>query len=820
MQIFKSFLEMKCPGCTWCTFILTAFSLYCYRNIFLQSEICFKLPPIDLVSALNNFDIFVAQPSTERFDLYVNLAKTFDAYKDDYLQHYENYLLMVNDYLILGESQIGLKYYAYKYYINEDYKNQDTFVLGSPIVEFNQNFYNDVENGRNREINLINKHYHTFGISSNKKNAELFFNNYIFPLYKSQGEWKEIEMAQKLSSILNHWILVKTLQIICFICSLVLLPLAFLCFTIESYKPVLLFYKPLAYFIFILYSLDLLSIIILTFVCICVTLTTYQSNMNYEGLHNTSFNVLQFSFILIIVYLSVCWMSKFYNLYNPEKLKEEELADQNDSLQNHIKTLMMMPIQNESSIDIEKNSGKSTIEKNPNLESNIPIENPYEVVKTLKDEIVDSKVSNKIKTESRRVSSFNPIVQSIRRLITPNKPMTESHKSDATAKLLETRNKPTTEIDKDFKSNIVTASTNDMSISEDMIINANLINTGFTYTQHLNPDSEENHQTGRKSTLDSTKLYSKHAFSSDQPIDVVSVVSQHQPNELLYSNASDMSSYLDSSLINDTINGFVHNSSLVSNTKGSISRSLSDKRSGFYQHAGYSVNTPKHGSYNRSSSNKTSSLGSGFGNDQQTTAESKTLKRASTLDKHFHFHVEEDTDIDINNDFDWEKRFGFSSGKSAKTIQVGNSMNCKTNTSANSSRKSSKIRNKTSANTVFSDKFYNSSDKEIKDNNNKSIHETKMQHGNRSKSQREFLLSSTDTSQNSIEIEDVKSSISNKTASHSEKKHMSTNKHSNTLNNIKSMGTSDVESTFSLDRIVAEQTNGYDRKRINGNGHI
>lgn len=332
MIYFANFLSFS--SCFWFIFILATFSFYTYNNIFLQAEIGFKLPAVNLVSALNNFDTFVTVPYTERFDLYVNLAKTFDAYKTDYLQHYNDYLLLLNTYLVLDESQIGLKYYAYKHYLNKSYKEDDTFVLKSPLVEFSQNFYSSEANGTDRELNLMNKHYHPFSFKNNKLKSEKFFNNYIFPLYNSQSSWRELEVATSMAKILNHWTLIRRLQIGIFCCSLIMNAVATLIFFINRSSNKTLF-KPNYVFPFL--SLFLLTyVIVLIMICtsLFVKIVEYNLNMNFEGLHNITFIAFELAWILLIGYFSICWFANFKSSRHQHQIMEKE-----DSLQAHLAEL-------------------------------------------------------------------------------------------------------------------------------------------------------------------------------------------------------------------------------------------------------------------------------------------------------------------------------------------------------------------------------------------------------------------------------------------------------------------------------------------------
>jgi hypothetical protein len=347
MHFLDSLAHNRFPSIHWCVLLMATFSFYTYRNIFLQSEIGYKLPPVNLVAALNSFDIFAATPSTERFDLYVNLAKTFEAYKEDYLEHYNDYLLMLNSYLVLDESQIALKYYAYKYYLNEAYMEKDNFVLGSPIIEFNENFLSPVEFSTDKELNLVNKDYHLFGVKDNKNNCETFFNNYIYPLYRSQSNWKEVEIAKQMSTIINHWTLLKRLQIACFFCSISLVAVFLICVTIANVRPILLYKHALGYCLISLLALVFMSMVVLSIASFSVAIVTYKTNMNFQGLHNTSFNVIQIMLLTILGYLAFSWIARFIVDQNQQTATDRELQE-SESLQEYLATLMKIPAEKEN----------------------------------------------------------------------------------------------------------------------------------------------------------------------------------------------------------------------------------------------------------------------------------------------------------------------------------------------------------------------------------------------------------------------------------------------------------------------------------------
>lgn len=355
MKVSRCVLKMQDTSYFGCIFLLSLFSFYCFKNIFLQAELKFRLPTVNLVLALNNADTFVDKPSVERFDLYANLAKTFEAYKDDYLEHYNNYLILLAPYLTLDDSQIALKYRAYKHYTTEEYKNHDSFMVRSPMIEFNQKFYAPAHSSEGQEVDSSAKFHHLFGMNDDIANCEAFVNNYIFPLYKSQTNSKEKEITTAMSSILNSWSLTRKLQLICFINSLMLTFIALICFCISILKPQLLFHHSIAYLFLTIFSTIYISMVILIFMCICTTMISFTSDMNLESLNSTSYNILQLLWLLTIGYFTFCWIIQFINKKNPNTLPHD---DENDMMIQQLNDILKITSQ---SGDNEKTNGSKLL---------------------------------------------------------------------------------------------------------------------------------------------------------------------------------------------------------------------------------------------------------------------------------------------------------------------------------------------------------------------------------------------------------------------------------------------------------------------------
>lgn len=636
MKFPEYLLQKKFPSYAWCVFLLSTFSFYCYRNIFLQSEIGFKLPTINLVSALNHFDVFVVLPSTERFDLYVNLAKTFEAYKEDYLEHYKDYILLLNSYLILGESQIALKYYAYKYYLNDEYKETDSFVLGSPIVEFNQNFNNPVELSTNREHNLINKHYHNFGIKNNKESCEMFFNDYIFPLYKSQSSWKEVEVAKAMSTILNQWTLAKRLQIVCFIGSLILIALSLLCFTLSKTKPNILMKSVWGYVLVISYFLVFAVMLVLTFVCLSITIVTYRSNLNFKGLHNTSFNVLQLAWLCFIGYISLSWVVNF-KIKNDALDREKELDNENDSLKGQLLALLKTSLSSQDSTSVLDTSKK------------------------------DAQTGGVKDLLNSGFNAVRPILTTVKRLMTPGKELLDDDKtgnpSGSNSITVESYNGPTME---------------DIERIIQYTNNQSNLNTAAADLNEL-PAATKEIPIDQPITTETKKNLSKEPFTNFKALNVVSAISTSHP---------DCSPFTKSSATGSPDYKFD-----VRSSKESISKSLEEKRAGFYQHAGYLLSTKSDGESFISEKPPRSELSSKLYYKKSSRS---PLTRSSINSGHIHYELNtKSEDVNINSgttatpdtNIEWEKKFGLSSAKSnAETVQVTPSGETRSHHSAMSSK--------------------------------------------------------------------------------------------------------------------------------------
>lgn len=636
MKFPEYLLQKKFPSYAWCVFLLSTFSFYCYRNIFLQSEIGFKLPTINLVSALNHFDVFVVLPSTERFDLYVNLAKTFEAYKEDYLEHYKDYILLLNSYLILGESQIALKYYAYKYYLNDEYKETDSFVLGSPIVEFNQNFNNPVELSTNREHNLINKHYHNFGIKNNKESCEMFFNDYIFPLYKSQSSWKEVEVAKAMSTILNQWTLAKRLQIVCFIGSLILIALSLLCFTLSKTKPNILMKSVWGYVLVISYFLVFAVMLVLTFVCLSITIVTYRSNLNFKGLHNTSFNVLQLAWLCFIGYISLSWVVNF-KIKNDALDREKELDNENDSLKGQLLALLKTSLSSQDSTSVLDTSKK------------------------------DAQTGGVKDLLNSGFNAVRPILTTVKRLMTPGKELLDDDKtgnpSGSNSITVESYNGPTME---------------DIERIIQYTNNQSNLNTAAADLNEL-PAATKEIPIDQPITTETKKNLSKEPFTNFKALNVVSAISTSHP---------DCSPFTKSSATGSPDYKFD-----VRSSKESISKSLEEKRAGFYQHAGYLLSTKSDGESFISEKPPRSELSSKLYYKKSSRS---PLTRSSINSGNIHYELNtKSEDVNINSgttatpdtNIEWEKKFGLSSAKSnAETVQVTPSGETRSHHSAMSSK--------------------------------------------------------------------------------------------------------------------------------------
>lgn len=636
MKFPEYLLQKKFPSYAWCVFLLSTFSFYCYRNIFLQSEIGFKLPTINLVSALNHFDVFVVLPSTERFDLYVNLAKTFEAYKEDYLEHYKDYILLLNSYLILGESQIALKYYAYKYYLNDEYKETDSFVLGSPIVEFNQNFNNPVELSTNREHNLINKHYHNFGIKNNKESCEMFFNDYIFPLYKSQSSWKEVEVAKAMSTILNQWTLAKRLQIVCFIGSLILIALSLLCFTLSKTKPNILMKSVWGYVLVISYFLVFAVMLVLTFVCLSITIVTYRSNLNFKGLHNTSFNVLQLAWLCFIGYISLSWVVNF-KIKNDALDREKELDNENDSLKGQLLALLKTSLSSQDSTSVLDTSKK------------------------------DAQTGGVKDLLNSGFNAVRPILTTVKRLMTPGKELLDDDKtgnpSGSNSITVESYNGPTME---------------DIERIIQYTNNQSNLNTAAADLNEL-PAATKEIPIDQPITTETKKNLSKEPFTNFKALNVVSAISTSHP---------DCSPFTKSSATGSPDYKFD-----VRSSKESISKSLEEKRAGFYQHAGFLLSTKSDGESFISEKPPRSELSSKLYYKKSSRS---PLTRSSINSGNIHYELNtKSEDVNINSgttatpdtNIEWEKKFGLSSAKSnAETVQVTPSGETRSHHSAMSSK--------------------------------------------------------------------------------------------------------------------------------------
>lgn len=636
MKFPEYLLQKKFPSYAWCVFLLSTFSFYCYRNIFLQSEIGFKLPTINLVSALNHFDVFVVLPSTERFDLYVNLAKTFEAYKEDYLEHYKDYILLLNSYLILGESQIALKYYAYKYYLNDEYKETDSFVLGSPIVEFNQNFNNPVELSTNREHNLINKHYHNFGIKNNKESCEMFFNDYIFPLYKSQSSWKEVEVAKAMSTILNQWTLAKRLQIVCFIGSLILIALSLLCFTLSKTKPNILMKSVWGYVLVISYFLVFAVMLVLTFVCLSITIVTYRSNLNFKGLHNTSFNVLQLAWLCFIGYISLSWVVNF-KIKNDALDREKELDNENDSLKGQLLALLKTSLSSQDSTSVLDTSKK------------------------------DAQTGGVKDLLNSGFNAVRPILTTVKRLMTPGKELLDDDKtgnpSGSNSITVESYNGPTME---------------DIERIIQYTNNQSNLNTAAADLNEV-PAATKEIPIDQPITTETKKNLSKEPFTNFKALNVVSAISTSHP---------DCSPFTKSSATGSPDYKFD-----VRSSKESISKSLEEKRAGFYQHAGYLLSTKSDGESFISEKPPRSELSSKLYYKKSSRS---PLTRSSINSGNIHYELNtKSEDVNINSgttatpdtNIEWEKKFGLSSAKSnAETVQVTPSGETRSHHSAMSSK--------------------------------------------------------------------------------------------------------------------------------------
>lgn len=636
MKFPEYLLQKKFPSYAWCVFLLSTFSFYCYRNIFLQSEIGFKLPTINLVSALNHFDVFVVLPSTERFDLYVNLAKTFEAYKEDYLEHYKDYILLLNSYLILGESQIALKYYAYKYYLNDEYKETDSFVLGSPIVEFNQNFNNPVELSTNREHNLINKHYHNFGIKNNKESCEMFFNDYIFPLYKSQSSWKEVEVAKAMSTILNQWTLAKRLQIVCFIGSLILIALSLLCFTLSKTKPNILMKSVWGYVLVISYFLVFAVMLVLTFVCLSITIVTYRSNLNFKGLHNTSFNVLQLAWLCFIGYISLSWVVNF-KIKNDALDREKELDNENDSLKGQLLALLKTSLSSQDSTSVLDTSKK------------------------------DAQTGGVKDLLNSGFNAVRPILTTVKRLMTPGKELLDDDKtgnpSGSNSITVESYNGPTME---------------DIERIIQYTNNQSNLNTAAADLNEV-PAATKEIPIDQPITTETKKNLSKEPFTNFKALNVVSAISTSHP---------DCSPFTKSSATGSPDYKFD-----VRSSKESISKSLEEKRAGFYQHAGFLLSTKSDGESFISEKPPRSELSSKLYYKKSSRS---PLTRSSINSGHIHYELNtKSEDVNINSgttatpdtNIEWEKKFGLSSAKSnAETVQVTPSGETRSHHSAMSSK--------------------------------------------------------------------------------------------------------------------------------------
>lgn len=636
MKFPEYLLQKKFPSYAWCVFLLSTFSFYCYRNIFLQSEIGFKLPTINLVSALNHFDVFVVLPSTERFDLYVNLAKTFEAYKEDYLEHYKDYILLLNSYLILGESQIALKYYAYKYYLNDEYKETDSFVLGSPIVEFNQNFNNPVELSTNREHNLINKHYHNFGIKNNKESCEMFFNDYIFPLYKSQSSWKEVEVAKAMSTILNQWTLAKRLQIVCFIGSLILIALSLLCFTLSKTKPNILMKSVWGYVLVISYFLVFAVMLVLTFVCLSITIVTYRSNLNFKGLHNTSFNVLQLAWLCFIGYISLSWVVNF-KIKNDALDREKELDNENDSLKGQLLALLKTSLSSQDSTSVLDTSKK------------------------------DAQTGGVKDLLNSGFNAVRPILTTVKRLMTPGKELLDDDKtgnpSGSNSITVESYNGPTME---------------DIERIIQYTNNQSNLNTAAADLNEV-PAATKEIPIDQPITTETKKNLSKEPFTNFKALNVVSAISTSHP---------DCSPFTKSSATGSPDYKFD-----VRSSKESISKSLEEKRAGFYQHAGFLLSTKSDGESFISEKPPRSELSSKLYYKKSSRS---PLTRSSINSGNIHYELNtKSEDVNINSgttatpdtNIEWEKKFGLSSAKSnAETVQVTPSGETRSHHSAMSSK--------------------------------------------------------------------------------------------------------------------------------------
>lgn len=652
MKFPKQIFKLKCPSHLWCAIFMGTFSFYCYRNIYLQSEIGYKLPSVDLIQALNNYNAFVTAPSTERFDMYVNLAKTFESYKDDYMEHYQEYTLMINNYLILSESQIALKYYAFKYYRNETYKYNDTYVLGSPIIEFNKNFNSPVELSTNREHNLVYKHQYGFGNKDNRVTCENFFNNYIYPLYKSQSTLREIEVAKSMSSILTHWIVIKHLQITAFICSLLLIFIFFICALIAEINPNLLTEnKAYMYSLPIIYFLIYFAVFIVVFSCLSITLTTYHIDMNFNGLHNTSYNIIQLLLLIMMGYLSFCWVINFLNKYSKLAAKQNKNSKSSEEV-DELKKQM---------IDFRKEIGLDNIEtQKVDLETGAIDENT-----------TNAQAENNIKNFLS--ATVKPFVDSMKRMVTP------TAKASAVPTEFQgyiDENGPTME---DIQ-RIIHYTNNQSNINTSLTTNDN-------DNDRLDSICEEDEMDSKQKKL---------SLGEYSALNVVSAISLNNPDCSPFGISGIITAISDSktnSIINtnSTSNSSNEFKFDMRSTNDYSKKILEEKKNEFYQHAGFALNKNGYTTYN--SSNKASA-----NNSENSCGSGKYYKKSplsklavSANDSNYELNNINSFDLTTNNldknkfipntvsglqtNVPWEKKFGLDSpGSDASTVQRSSSI--------------------------------------------------------------------------------------------------------------------------------------------------
>lgn len=319
-KYFKNLSKM------WSIVFLVMFVFFSYRNILQQTEIGVRLPNVNLVHVLNNFEVFTKDPTSEKVDTYLSLGKIFETFKYDYMKHYDEYALMLYTYITLEESEIAFKFYAHKQFFEKVYMREDYFSLGTAITEFVKNFY--TRDFRSKVNIFENKHYQLLRFNDNKSKCEDFFNAYVYPLYLAQNKQQEITIAKDMNTVFTLWATLKTFQVIIFISSIVYLGLVCLVFILQKVNQIRFFKNQLSVGVILFIALSLLlASFVSSFTSLCICLSMYNKQLNYKGGYNALFNLVQIMYIMLIIYFSLNWVKDLRVELSMEKQKETTSVD-------------------------------------------------------------------------------------------------------------------------------------------------------------------------------------------------------------------------------------------------------------------------------------------------------------------------------------------------------------------------------------------------------------------------------------------------------------------------------------------------------------